>query len=666
MQVKFLARACAVGLVLASAPALSTFHLMKVVEVFPGTAASPNAQYVVIQMYASGQNLVGGHAITVFNAAGTQTGSFTFPGNLPNGANQAKILIATTQAESFFNLTADLVMSASVLSAGGKVCWAGTLDCVAWGSYHGGSAGVGTPFNASSGLTSGRAAARRLNISGSSTVLDAGDDTDNSANDFVFATPAPRNNAGTLGRIPSATCGNGVIEGLEQCDDHNLNNGDGCSSTCKVEATVVKSHPLGDFNGDGKSDVFWHNTSTFANEIWKSGSSTSKQGASTVASADWKVVGRGDFDGDGKADVLWHNASTGSSSIWRSANSATPLSVSRVSSTNWQVAGIGDFDGNGKADILWRNSSTGSNSIWKSGNSATPMPVAAVSNLAWHVASIGDFNGDGHDDILWRNTSTGSDSIWKSANSATPQAVSGVTDLHWSVVASGDFNGDGKDDLFWRNSTSGVNSIWSAANSAVHLAVKAIADLHWEVAGVGDFNGDGKDDVFWRNYSSGSNSIWRSANSATAQAPGTISTAWIFAPHEGQTIAASSSSSAALSIGSASAAEGNSGNKPMVFTVRLSKAASTAVTYNIATASGSATSGRDFVASSLSGQSIPAGSTSKTFTVMVIGDTAYEGTESFSVHVSGVAGATVASSTATGTITDDDPYTYPGLTTRRR
>jgi hypothetical protein len=293
------------------------------------------------------------------------------------------------------------------------------------------------------------------------------------------------------------------------------------------------------------------------------------------------------------------------------------------------------------------------------------MAVAPVSNLAWRVVSTGDFNGDGHDDILWRNTSTGSDSIWKSANSATPQAMTAVTDVHWAVVASGDFNGDGKADVFWRNSSSGVNSIWSAANSNVHITVKSIADLNWEVAGVGDFNGDGKDDVFWRNFSSGSNSIWRSANSATGQAPGSNTTAWIFAPHEGQTIAASSSSPVALSIGSASAAEGNTGTRPMVFTVRLSKASSAAVKYNIATSPGSATSGSDYIASSLTGQSIPAGSTSKTFTVSVVGDSAYEGSESFSVHVSGVTGATVASSTATGTIIDDDPYGYPGITTRR-
>ena len=52
-----------------AAPASASFHLMKVVEIFPGTAAAPNAQYVVLQMYSAGQNFVGGHAVTVFNSA---------------------------------------------------------------------------------------------------------------------------------------------------------------------------------------------------------------------------------------------------------------------------------------------------------------------------------------------------------------------------------------------------------------------------------------------------------------------------------------------------------------------------------------------------------------------------------------------------------------------
>ncbi len=35
------------------------------------------------------------------------------------------------------------------------------------------------------------------------------------------------------------TCGNGVVDPGETCDDGNTNNGDGCSSTCQVENTTV-------------------------------------------------------------------------------------------------------------------------------------------------------------------------------------------------------------------------------------------------------------------------------------------------------------------------------------------------------------------------------------------------------------------------------------------
>lgn len=32
-----------------------------------------------------------------------------------------------------------------------------------------------------------------------------------------------------------STCGNAIVEGLEQCDDGDLSDGDGCSASCRVE-----------------------------------------------------------------------------------------------------------------------------------------------------------------------------------------------------------------------------------------------------------------------------------------------------------------------------------------------------------------------------------------------------------------------------------------------
>jgi cysteine-rich repeat protein len=225
---------------LASGSAQAAHHLIKVVEVFRGATAAPNAQFVVLQMYSGGQNLTNGTSIAVYNAVEVEIGRFTFVGNVSNSFDQSKILIATTQAATFFAVSANLTMTAVLPEAGGKVCFEspgfGVLDCLAWGSYTGNPAGVGPPFSPTVGLfPPGRSALRRLDIAGSPTALDGADDTNNSANDFRFGTPAPRNNANQNGTIPASTCGNDAIEGLESCDDGNTMSGDGCTATCIIE-----------------------------------------------------------------------------------------------------------------------------------------------------------------------------------------------------------------------------------------------------------------------------------------------------------------------------------------------------------------------------------------------------------------------------------------------
>jgi PKD repeat protein len=109
-----------------------------------------------------------------------------------------------------------------------------------------------------------------------------------------------------------------------------------------------------------------------------------------------------------------------------------------------------------------------------------------------------------------------------------------------------------------------------------------------------------------------------------------------------------------LSIGDVSISEGDSGNSIAVFTVSLSQAAAGNVTYNIATANGTALAGSDYVAASLTGETIPAGQTSRTFSVYVTGDTARELNERFKVNVTSVSGATVTDGLAYATIVNDD------------
>ena len=112
----------------------------------------------------------------------------------------------------------------------------------------------------------------------------------------------------------------------------------------------------------------------------------------------------------------------------------------------------------------------------------------------------------------------------------------------------------------------------------------------------------------------------------------------------------------ALSIGDVVVSEGTGGTKQASFTVTLSAPSASPVVFDIATADGSATAGSDYVASALVGQSIPAGTTSKVFTVTINGDGVVEPDETFLVNLANVTGATVADGQATGTITNDDAY----------
>ena len=111
-----------------------------------------------------------------------------------------------------------------------------------------------------------------------------------------------------------------------------------------------------------------------------------------------------------------------------------------------------------------------------------------------------------------------------------------------------------------------------------------------------------------------------------------------------------------LTINDVTVTEGNSGITNAVFTVSLSAPAGPGgATFNIATANGSATAGTDYVAQSLTGQTIPAGSSTYTFTVQVIANLLNEPNKTFFVNVTGVTNAIVVDGQGVGTINNDDP-----------
>ncbi|MCX7041877.1 MAG: hypothetical protein NT117_04155 [Gammaproteobacteria bacterium] len=109
-----------------------------------------------------------------------------------------------------------------------------------------------------------------------------------------------------------------------------------------------------------------------------------------------------------------------------------------------------------------------------------------------------------------------------------------------------------------------------------------------------------------------------------------------------------------LSIADASVTEGNSGIVTATFVVQLSAPASAPVSFDVATGNGSAQAGSDYQARVQAGRIIDPGRTRVLFEVAVQGDALVESTETFSVTVGNVAGATLLDGAATGSIGNDD------------
>jgi hypothetical protein len=186
----------AIALSAFSAPAASaTFHLMQVREVYPGSIASLDSEYVELQMWASGQNLVGGHVLRTYDANGAVTGTSSFAADVPNDADQSTMVLATPEAEAEFEIRADaaLAPSSDLEPGGGAVCWE-SIDCVAWGDFSGALPSPAGPAARPLGIPDGMALRRSIAVA-CPTRLDPADDRDDSAADFAPVLPGPRPNS---------------------------------------------------------------------------------------------------------------------------------------------------------------------------------------------------------------------------------------------------------------------------------------------------------------------------------------------------------------------------------------------------------------------------------------------------------------------------------------
>ena len=144
--------------------------------------------------------------------------------------------------------------------------------------------------------------------------------------------------------------------------------------TVAVGGGVIQNNPFdptwnvvatGDFNGDGKADLVWQHQGDGLTEIQFMNGTTPIGGGLILNSPfgpDWHVAGVGDFNGDGLSDLVWEHSGdnlvevqflTGITAIGGGAIANSPFD------SDWSIAGTGDFNADGMTDLVYRRASDG-------------------------------------------------------------------------------------------------------------------------------------------------------------------------------------------------------------------------------------------------------------------------------------------------------------------
>jgi hypothetical protein len=198
-----------------------------------------------------------------------------------------------------------------------------------------------------------------------------------------------------------------------------------------IHPTVVQIPNLypvgsGDFDGDGNDELLVMGLSNVENRTLRllltgpDGQPELSSGIVGTVPPEWSVVQMGDFNGDGRTDILWRHEN-GTFGNWLANESGTGFTINNASLVHvsgWTTAGVGDFNGDGFDDLMWRTDGLIGYWLGGSGGLFTIREDSIVQVSAdWELVATGDFDGDGIDDLLWREFQTGAFTTWQGSES---------------------------------------------------------------------------------------------------------------------------------------------------------------------------------------------------------------------------------------------------------
>jgi RHS repeat-associated protein len=191
----------------------------------------------------------------------------------------------------------------------------------------------------------------------------------------------------------------------------------------------------------------------------------------------------GDFNGDGKADI-WIVNSSGLKIYTINGNSLTTLYSGSVISSSSQFK-LGDFNGDGKMDIFIYGTTASDWTTWQiqlaTGNSFQNHSFAAKkTNLRYDNVFTGDFNGDGRSDILALSQNSGNNprqyyfvSNLNGDNFYSENVEQNDLDQTYSYLI-GEYDGNGRFDIIVMSGTTGYKIANKSCNT--DMLMTAIGD----------------------------------------------------------------------------------------------------------------------------------------------------------------------------------------------
>ena len=282
---------------------------------------------------------------------------------------------------------------------------------------------------------------------------------------------------------------------------------------------------LGDFNGDGRDDVFVRGTDGTLEVLFSRRQAVSTPLEQTGLPGNQLAAGQSvqdaqvlDFNADGLDDVLFRVTETSEMFAAVATGSGFELvSLGTLDVALWETVLTGDVDGDGMDDVVARFGPTGT--FYVGFNTGTTTRTAGVASSTLRYDNHGtynpeaefadfllaDFDGDGADELHARVLGSGGVYIAGSNGDFFDARVWDVWNpaVSFGNVMAGDFNGDGQADLFSRVEENGAGYLsTSLGNRFFSRSQGTIPDFFVDYA-VGDFDGDGADDLSVRNGSSG-------------------------------------------------------------------------------------------------------------------------------------------------------------------